>query len=332
MDEIVWSFLHAFFGHQLFFVKLFAWAETGVGDFDVYIRCVAGKLDQVSGKGVDLYRGSHVQDEDLASFGVGSCLEDKAYGLRDSHKVADDVRMCDGDRAAFFDLALEQRDHTSVAAENVSESYSYEFCAGSCFRCMVCTYICLTFVVVKCIQGILSVSAKSWQPVGVSVVADHVHALDYHFAESFAGAHDVGRVYSLIGTDQHKALAAVHHCRICSLIGSYHIVLDCLTGAVLHQRYVLMCGCMIYDLRLIGFKYPVDPFAVTDGADQYLQVQVRITGLQLLLNVVSVIFINVENHQKLWLMTCDLTAELASDRTAASCYQDPFSLQILKDL
>ena len=36
------------------------------------------------------------------------------------------------------------------------------------------------FVVVKCIQGILSVSAKSWQPVGVSVVADHVHALDYH--------------------------------------------------------------------------------------------------------------------------------------------------------
>ena len=131
---------------------------------------------------------------------------------------------------------------------------------------------------------------------------------------------------------QHKSLAAVHHCRICSLIGSYHIVLDRLTGAVLHQRYVLMCGCMIYDLRLIGFKYPVDPFAVTDGADQYLQVQVRITGLQLLLNVVSVIFINVENHQKLWLMTCDLTAELASDRTAASCYQDPFSLQILKDL
>lgn len=61
---------------------------------------------------------------------------DKAYGLRDSHKVADDVRMCDGDRAAFFDLALEQRDHASVAAENVSESYSYEFCAGSCFRCI----------------------------------------------------------------------------------------------------------------------------------------------------------------------------------------------------
>ena len=159
---------------------------------------------------------------------------------------------------------------------------------------MVCTYICLTFVVVKCIQGILSVSAKSWQPVGVSVVANHVHALDYHFAESFAGAHDVGRVYGLVGTDQHKSLAAVHHCRICSLIGSYHIVLDRLTWAVLHQRHVLMCGCMIYDFRLIGFKYPVDPFAVTDGAYQYLQVQVRITGLQFLLNVVSVIFINIE--------------------------------------
>ena len=174
-------------------------------------------------------------------------------------------------------------------------------------------------------------SAKSWQPVGVSVVADHVHALDYHFAESFAGAHDVGRVYSLVGTDQHKSLTAVHHCRICSLIGSYHIVLDRLTGAVLHQRYVLMCGCMIYDLRLVGFKYPVDPFAVADGADQYLQVQVRITGLQFLLNVICVIFINIEDHQKLRLMTCDLTAELASDGTAAACYQDPFALQILKD-
>ncbi len=41
--------------------------------------------------------------------------------------------MCDSDRTAFFNLALEQRDHASVAAENVSESYSYEFCAGSCF-------------------------------------------------------------------------------------------------------------------------------------------------------------------------------------------------------
>ena len=119
LDEVVWSFLHAFLGHQFFFVELFARAETSVGNFDVYIRCVAGKLDQVSGKGVDLYRGAHVQDEDLAAFGVGSCLEDKAYGLRDGHKVTDDVRMCDSDRTAFFNLALEQRDHASVAAENV---------------------------------------------------------------------------------------------------------------------------------------------------------------------------------------------------------------------
>ena len=88
-----------------------------------------------------------------------------------------------------------------------------------------------------------------------------------------------------------------------------------------------MCGCMIYDLRLVGFKYPVDPFTVTDGADQYLQVQVRITGLQLLLNVVSIIFINIKDHQKLRLMTCDLTAELASDGTAAACYQDPFAFR-----
>ena len=28
VDEVVWSFLHAFFGHQLFFVELFARAET----------------------------------------------------------------------------------------------------------------------------------------------------------------------------------------------------------------------------------------------------------------------------------------------------------------
>ena len=74
VDEVVWSFLHAFFGHQLFFVKLFAWAETGVGDFDVYIRGVAGKLDQVPGKGVDLYRSSHVQDEDLPAPGIGPGL------------------------------------------------------------------------------------------------------------------------------------------------------------------------------------------------------------------------------------------------------------------
>ena len=235
-------------------------------------------------------------------------------------------------RAAFFNLTFEQRNNTSVTSQNVSESYRNKL--GSLFpvRCGNIIYISSSFVITQSFFCPADVFSKVWQPVCVSTVADGIHALYDHLTETFTCSHNIGRINCFVCTDQYKSLAAVHHCCIGCFIGTDYIVFDCFTWAVLHQRYMLMGCCMVYDLRFIFFEYPVDSLAVTNRTDQNFQIQIRIICFQLLFNVIGVVFINIKNHQKLRLMPCNLPAEFTSDGTASSGYQDSLSLQILKDL
>ena len=109
VDELVLGLLQALFGHKLLFIELFAGAETGVFDPDVHVGLEAGKADQVAGQGVDLHRGAHVEDEDLAPMGIGTGQHHEAHGFGDGHEIADDIRMGDRNRAAFFNLPPENR-------------------------------------------------------------------------------------------------------------------------------------------------------------------------------------------------------------------------------
>lgn len=47
MDQLVWGILHSFFIHQQLLIELFARAKPRKYNGNIYIRCVAGKLDQV---------------------------------------------------------------------------------------------------------------------------------------------------------------------------------------------------------------------------------------------------------------------------------------------
>ena len=94
----------------------------------------------------------------------------------------------------------------------------------------------------------------------------------------------------------------------------------------------MLVSCrMVDDLRMIFFKHSIDSMGISHRTDQHYQVQFRIIPLQFLLNVIGIVFINIKDDQLLRLMSCDLTAKLASDGTASSCDQHDFSRHIPHD-
>ena len=95
-----------------------------------------------------------------------------------------------------------------------------------------------------------------------------VEALDDHLAEPLAGAHHVGGVHGLVRGDEHEALAAVDHGGVGGLIGAQGVVLDGLAGAVLHQRHMLVGGCMVDNVGPVIVKDLIHSPAVAHRTDQ----------------------------------------------------------------
>ena len=108
MDAVIGGFLKALFGHEFFFIELFAGAKACILDFNIHVGLEAGEADEVTGQGIDFNGRAHIKDKDLAAFGIGASLEDERNGLRDCHEVADDVRVRHGDRAALGNLLFEE--------------------------------------------------------------------------------------------------------------------------------------------------------------------------------------------------------------------------------
>ena len=69
-----------------------------------------------------------------------------------------------------------------------------------------------------------------------------------------------------------------------------------------------MCSCMIHDIRSICLENAVNTLFVTHRCDQYHQIQLRILADQLLLDVISIIFIDIQDDQLLRMMGCQLSA------------------------
>ena len=71
--------------------------------------------------------------------------------------------------------------------------------------------------------------------------------------------------------------------------------------------------------------------SISHRTNQHYQIQFWIIPLQLLLNVIGIIFINIKDDQLLGLMSCDLTAKLASNGTASTGDQHYLSRHIPHD-
>ncbi len=291
VDQLIRCIRHALFVHEELLVELLAWAETYVLDLDVYIRGQSGESDEVPGHVVDLHRLAHVEDEDLAALRVVRRLEHQGDGLRDGHEVADDTLVGDGHRPPLRDLLLEERDDGAVGAEDVTEADRDE--------------------------------------VGLRVLP--VHHLDDHLTDTLRGTHDVCRVHGLIGGDQDETLHAGVGGGTGGLEGTHDVILDCFVRAHLHERYMLMCGCMEDHVRLILLHHTADTVRVSAGADEGHEVQLRVLHEELLLDAVRVVLIDVEDDELLRLVACDLTAELGSDGSATAGDEDGLSLDHTED-
>ncbi len=159
-----------------------------------------------------------------------------------------------------------------------------------------------------------------------------VKALDDHLAEALRGAHDVGRVHRLVGTDQDEPARAVDHGRVGGLVGAEHVVLDRFAGRILHERHVLVGGRVVDDVRMILFKDFEHLAAVADGPDKRDKIELRIFFAELELDVVGVIFVNVKDDQLLRIVPCDLPAELGADGAAAPGDEDDLAVDEAEDL
>ena len=317
VDEIVVRLAQAFLRHELFLIQLFAGPQAGIHDLDILSGLESRQFDQVPGQGIDFHGPPHVQHEDLAAVGIGPRQHHQAHRLGNGHEVTDDVRMGHGDRAALGDLLFEQGDHGAVAAQHVAETDRHE----------------LGFDVLEHPAGAVLIRVflpqmgeDLRQLSGLPLFDLGVEALDDHLAEPLAGAHDVGGVHGLVRGDEHESLAAVDHGRIGGLIGADSVVLDCLAGAVLHEGHVLMGRRVIDDLGVILIEHLEDPPAVPNRADKGGQLQSGERGFELELDIIGVVFIDIEDDELLGVMGRDLPAELAADGAAAAGDQHRFAV------
>ena len=310
VNEVVVGLAEALFLHQLFFIELFTRAKTGILDFDIHIRLEAGELDKVAGQGVDLHRGAHVEDEDLAAVGIGAGLHDKRDGLLDGHEIADDIGMGDRDGAALLDLFFKDGDDRAVGAQDIAEAHGHK--------------LGLRMLQGLCRDGVVGrgMGEQRGNRVCTAGLDLFIKGLDDHLAEALAGAHDVGGVDGLVGGDQDKALAAVEHGGIGRAIGAEGVIFNCLAGAVLHEGDMLVSGGVVDQLGTVGAEDLVQAAAVADRADERDKVQVGILLAKLELDGIGVVLVDIKDHQLFGVVRGDLAAELGADGPAAAGDQD----------
>ncbi len=143
-------------------------------------------------------------------------------------------------------------------------------------------------------------------------VALLVIGLNDHLADTLACPHYIGGINCLIRGYHDKSLRFIFRRRLCKLPCTHYIVFDRFIGGVFHKRNVLMCRSMVNYVRMVLFKYRIDPVRVTNASDEYLQVKLRIFAHKLLLDGICTVFINIENDKLLRLVSRYLTAKLAS--------------------
>lgn len=188
------------------------------------------QLDHATRQVGDAHRLAHVEDEDLAALALRAGLKDQLAGLGNQHEVPYDVGIRHRHRAAGLDLALENRDHGAVGAEDVAEAGGDEL-------------------------GL---------PLHHAVTLRLVEALNIDLAYPFAASHHVRRVHSLIGGHHHEAANAVFDRKVGQDLRAEDVVLDALARIVLHHRNVLVRRGVEDIFRKERFEYVLHPVSLGD--------------------------------------------------------------------
>ena len=280
-----------------FFVEFLTWTETGIFNFDILIQLETSELDHSLGEVGNLNAFTHIEDENLVTFGHRSGFHYEAASLRDGHKETGDVGMGHCDRTSTQYLFAETGDDTTVGTEDVTETGGDE--AGAAFD--------------------LALSKRQTE------------ALDVDFSETLGTTHVVGRVDGLIGRDHDHLLDIVFDTLIGHLTGTYGIDQDGFTGIFLHQRYVLVSCGMEDNLWTELTEGKVETGYLTDITDDRGELQIGEFVLEFEAHIVHRGFGVVEHDEFLDTEGGELATEFGTDGTGCTGDHDGLATEVGND-
>ena len=100
-------------------------------------------------------------------------------------------------------------------------------------------------------------------------MADSLHALQDHFAETFGCTHNISWVNCFIRRNQNKLVHAKFIRCMNHIVGTKYIVLNCFLRTFLHQRNMFVRCCMEDDLWTIAAYQLAYLLPVTDRCNLY---------------------------------------------------------------
>ena len=116
------------------------------------------------------------------------------------------------------------------------------------------------------------------------------------------------------------------------LVRADDVVLDAFAGGVFHERHMLVSGGVEDDIRPIVVEQLINSARIADGANENGKVQAfMVFGKQFLLNVIGVVFIDVENNEMLGVMGRNLPAEFCTDGATAACDKNDLAGELVED-
>jgi hypothetical protein len=88
---------------------------------------------------------------------------------------------------------------------------------------------------------------------------------------------------------------------------------------------MLMGRSMENQFRMIHFHQGIDPGGIANRAYHHLQIQAGVEPLQLHLDIIGIVFVDIQDHQLSGIGPGDLSAKFTADTAAATGDHNHFS-------
>ena len=116
---------------QQFFIKFFTGAQAGINHTNIFSGYQSGQFDHLMRQVADFDRLTHIEYENFAAIAHNTCFQHQLHCFRNSHEIAGDLRMRNGNRTAFLNLSPETWNHRTIGIQNITKTGGYEFSFGS---------------------------------------------------------------------------------------------------------------------------------------------------------------------------------------------------------
>ena len=151
-----------------------------------------------------------------------------------------------------------------------------------------------------------------------------------HLAHSLGGTHDAGRVNGLIGGNKNESPNIMLVSSPNNVQRAKHVVLNGFAWTNLHKRNMLVRCRMKHNRGAVLPENLLDAGNVAYASDFHYNVHVVVLGEKLLTQHVRIVFIHIKYNNTSRRQNGKLTAQFATDRTAAARNQNGLASNIAR--